>query len=63
MYSTINVDPDVLLVEGERVLTSTRLAAGLDLGLHIVRQDFGAQVAASLAQRLVLPAQRDEGRR
>ncbi len=62
-YPAINVDPDVLFVEGDRVFTSAGSAAGLDLGLHIIRQDFGAQVAASVARRLVLPAQRDGGQR
>lgn len=62
-YPEIDVDPDVLFVESERVLTSAGSAAGLDLGLHIIRQDYGAQVAASVARRLVLPAQRDGGQR
>ena len=57
------VDPDVLFVEAGRVFSSAGSAAGLDLGLHIIRQDFGAQVAASVARRLVLPAQRDGGQR
>lgn len=63
MYPEIDVDPDVLFVEGDCVFTSAGSAAGLDLGLHIIRQDFGAQVAASVARRLVLPAQRDGGQR
>ncbi|MFK7997857.1 MAG: transcriptional regulator FtrA [Granulosicoccus sp.] len=62
-YPEINVDPNVLFVVNDRVLTSAGSAAGLDLGLHIIRQDFGAQAAASVARRLVLPAQRDGGQR
>lgn len=62
-YPKVRVDPDVLFVESERVLTSAGSAAGLDLGLHIIRQDYGAKVAASVARRLVLPAQRDGGQR
>ena len=62
-YPDISVDPDVLFVEDDRVFTSAGSAAGLDLGLHIIRQDHGAQVAASVARRLVLPAQRDGGQR
>lgn len=62
-YPDVAVDPDVLFVEGERVFTSAGSAAGLDLGLHIIRQDYGAKVAASVARRLVLPAQRDGGQR
>jgi AraC family transcriptional activator FtrA len=62
-HPDVAVDPDVLFVEADRVFTSAGSAAGLDLGLHIIRQDFGAQVAASVARRLVLPAQRDGGQR
>lgn len=62
-YPQITVDADVLFVEGAGVYTSAGSAAGLDLGLHIIRQDFGAQVAATVARRLVLPAQRDGGQR
>ncbi len=62
-YPQVSVDPDVLFVEGDRIYTSAGSAAGLDLGLHIIRQDYGAQVAASVARRLVLPAQRDGGQR
>jgi AraC family transcriptional activator FtrA len=60
-YPTVTVDPDVLFVEKDGIYTSAGSAAGLDLGLHIIRQDFGAQAAASVARRLVLPAQRDGG--
>jgi len=60
-YPTIQVDPDVLYVEEGSVLTSAGSAAGLDLCLHIVRQDFGAAVANAVARRLVLPAHRDGG--
>ncbi|SOH93907.1 AraC family transcriptional regulator, transcriptional activator FtrA [Monaibacterium marinum] len=62
-FSDVTVDPDVLFVQSGRVFTSAGSAAGLDLGLHIIRQDYGAQVAASVARRLVLPAQRDGGQR
>jgi len=62
-YPSTVVDPDVLFVEDDRVFTSAGSAAGLDLGLHIIRNDYGAQVAATVARRLVLPAQRDGGQR
>ncbi len=63
MYPDITVDPDVLFVQEDSVFSSAGSAAGLDLGLHIIRQDFGAQAAASVARRLVVPAQRDGGQR
>ena len=51
--------PDALYVEDGRVVTSAGSAAGLDMLLHLVRCDFGAEVANRVAQRLVLPAHRD----
>ena len=43
------------------MLTAAGSAAGIDLCLHIVRQDFGRDVANQVARRLVLPAHRDGG--
>ena len=40
------MDPDVLFVDAGQILTSAGLAAGIDLCLHVVRQDQGATVAA-----------------
>lgn len=57
----IAVEPDVLYVEDGNLLTAAGSAAGIDLCLHIVRQDFGAEIANSVARRLVLPAHRDGG--
>jgi AraC family transcriptional activator FtrA len=62
-YPEVSVDQDVLFVEEDRIYTSAGSAAGLDLGLHIIRNDFGAKAAATVARRLVLPAQRDGGQR
>lgn len=58
-YPEARIDPDVLYVEDGRVMTSAGSAAGLDLCLHIVRQDFGIEMANVVARRLVLPAHRD----
>ena len=60
-YPNVRVEPDVLYIEDQSILTSAGSAAGLDLCLHIVRQDYGAAVANSVARRLVLPAHRDGG--
>ncbi len=57
----INVEPDVLYIDEGNVLTSAGSAAGLDLCLHIVRSDYGVEVANIVARRLVLPAHRDGG--
>ncbi len=58
-YPKVQVEPNVLYVDDQSVLTSAGSAAGLDLCLHIVRQDFGAEFANTVARRLVLPAHRD----
>jgi AraC family transcriptional regulator, transcriptional activator FtrA len=57
----ITVEPDILYVEDGTLLTAAGSAAGIDLCLHIVRQDFGREVANQVARRLVLPAHRDGG--
>src|SRR3954469_686373 len=54
-------DPDVLYVDEGDVLTSAGVAAGIDLCLHIVRCDHGAQVAARVARRIVVAPHRDGG--
>ena len=51
----------MLYVDSGQVLTSAGLAAGIDLCLHVVRQDHGAAVAASLARRMVVAPYRDGG--
>jgi AraC family transcriptional activator FtrA len=60
-FPTITVEPDILYVDDGNVLTAAGSAAGIDLCLHIVRQDFGAEIANSVARRLVLPAHREGG--
>ncbi|GGE45232.1 transcriptional regulator FtrA [Primorskyibacter flagellatus] len=55
------VDADVLYTEDDRIFTSAGSAAGIDLMLHIVRSDFGADAANSVARRLVVPAHRNGG--
>ena len=51
----------MLYVDNGSTLTSAGSAAGLDLGLHLIRRDFGAQVANSVARRLVVSPHRDGG--
>lgn len=60
-YPRVQVDPSVLYVESNRVYTSAGSAAGIDLCLHIVRQDFGAEIANQVARRMVVPPHRDGG--
>src|SRR3954451_6564818 len=60
-FPAIDVDPDVLYVDEGDVLTSAGVAAGIDLCLHIVRCDHGAEVAAKVARRIVVAPHRDGG--
>ena len=45
-FPRVEVVPDVLYVDDGDILTSAGLAAGLDLCLHVVRRDQGAEAAA-----------------
>jgi transcriptional regulator GlxA family with amidase domain len=60
-YPEIEVNPDVLYVDSGRVLTSAGAAAGLDLCLHLVRRDLGAEIAARTARLAVMPLERAGG--
>ena len=60
-YPTLRFVPDVLYVDEGSVLTAAGSAAGLDLCLHLVRRDWGPEVANRVARRLVLPAHRQGG--
>ncbi|WP_109314270.1 transcriptional regulator FtrA [Pseudovibrio ascidiaceicola] len=58
-FPSINVEEDRLYSETDRVFTSAGSAAGIDLALHIIRQDYGSQIANSVAKRLVAPPFRE----
>lgn len=60
-FPQAQVDPDVLYVEDGPIITSAGSAAGLDACLHLMRKEFGAQVASTVARRMVVPPYRDGG--
>jgi transcriptional regulator GlxA family with amidase domain len=60
-FPAIDVDPDVLYVDDGDVLTSAGLAAGMDLCLHVVRGDYGADAATAVARWNVVAPHRDGG--
>ncbi|MFI9509594.1 GlxA family transcriptional regulator [Nocardia sp. NPDC052566] len=60
-YPLVDVDPGVLFVDNDSILTSAGAAAGLDMCLHMIRRDYGSAVAAETARLMVLPPQRDGG--
>ena len=60
-FPEVRLDPDVLYVDDGDVLTSAGNAAGIDLLLHVVRRDHGAEVANRVARRNVVAPWRDGG--
>ncbi|MDT0438189.1 MULTISPECIES: GlxA family transcriptional regulator [Streptomyces] len=62
-FPSVRLEADVLFVDDGDILTSAGSAAALDLGLHVVRRDHGAEVANSVSRRLVFAAHRDGGQR
>ncbi len=60
-FPDVELDPNVLYVGGDRLFTSAGTAAGIDLCLHLVRRDHGADVANRVARRMVVAAHRDGG--
>jgi AraC family transcriptional regulator, transcriptional activator FtrA len=60
-FPLIQLQPDVLYVDEQDILTSAGSAAGIDLCLHIIRKDFGTVVANKVARRLVIPPHREGG--
>ncbi|WP_371596838.1 GlxA family transcriptional regulator [Streptomyces sp. NBC_00564] len=59
LYPDVRVDRDVLYIDDDLVLTSAGGSAGIDLCLHIVRNDLGAAVANAIARDLVAAPHRD----
>ncbi|MEV4129263.1 helix-turn-helix domain-containing protein [Nocardia sp. NPDC049707] len=60
-FPRIRVEPDVLYVDHGDVATSAGAGAGIDLCLHLVRNDHGAAHAALVARHMVMPPHRDGG--
>ena len=60
-YPRIRLNPDVLYVDTGAISTSAGTAAGIDLGLHLLRRAHGAVVAAEVARRMVVPPHREGG--
>lgn len=60
-FPLAKVDCDVLYVDDGQIITSAGSAAGLDACLHLIRQEFGASVAARVARRMVVAPHRDGG--
>ncbi|GEB61097.1 GlxA family transcriptional regulator [Streptomyces gardneri] len=62
-FPAVILEEDVLFVDDGDILTAAGSAAALDLGLHVVRRDHGAEIANAVSRRLVFAAHRDGGQR
>lgn len=60
-YPRVTIDPTVLFIDDGDILTAGGAAAGIDMCLHMIRNDFGSAVAADVARHMVVPPQRDGG--
>jgi transcriptional regulator GlxA family with amidase domain len=60
-FPAARVNPNVLYVCDGPVLTSAGSAAGLDLCLHLIREEHGVKVANIVARRMVMPPFREGG--
>lgn len=60
-FPDVRVEPDVLYVADEDVMTSAGVSAGIDLCLHIVELDHGVDVAAAVSRRMLMPLYRAGG--
>ena len=60
-HPAATVDPDSIYVVDGPVATSAGASAAIDLCLHLIRADHGADVANRVARELVVPAHRSGG--
>ena len=60
-FPDAEVVPDRIYIRDRRLMTSAGVTAGIDLGLALVREHHGPQVAVAVAKRLVVVAQRQGG--
>lgn len=56
---TVEIDERALYVDHGDVVTSAGAAAGIDMLLHLVRRDFGAEAANAVARGMVVPGHRE----
>jgi transcriptional regulator GlxA family with amidase domain len=61
MYPKISVRASVLYIDDGDILTAGGGAAGMDLGLHLIRASHGAVVANRLARSIVVAPHRPGG--
>jgi transcriptional regulator GlxA family with amidase domain len=60
-FPAVEVDPAALYVDEGEVMTSAGLSAGIDLCLHVIREDWGAAVGERVARHMVAAPHREGG--
>lgn len=60
-YPAVAVEADALFVADDNIYTSAGITAGMDLALHLVEQDYGAERALALARYWLIFARRPGG--
>ncbi|WP_024302469.1 helix-turn-helix domain-containing protein [Pseudogulbenkiania sp. MAI-1] len=60
-FPQVRLEPDVLYIDEDDVMTSAGTVAALDGCLHLLRRRLGADVANRVARRLVMPPHRQGG--
>ncbi|SJN12030.1 Transcriptional regulator, AraC family [Leucobacter sp. 7(1)] len=61
MYPAVRVDPTPLYIDEGNIITSAGVVSGIDLCLHLLRDDRGAAVANEIASTIVASPHRDGG--
>jgi transcriptional regulator GlxA family with amidase domain len=61
LHPAVEVDASVLYVDSDPIFTSAGTAAGIDLCLHLLRKEFGSEVANAIARRMVVAPHRAGG--
>jgi transcriptional regulator GlxA family with amidase domain len=60
-FPAVEVDAAALYVDEGQVMTSAGLSAGIDLCLHVIREDYGIAVGERVARHMVAAPHRDGG--
>jgi transcriptional regulator GlxA family with amidase domain len=60
-FPAVTVEPEALYVDAGAVMTSAGLSAGIDLSLHVIREDFGAACGERVARHMVAAPHREGG--
>jgi transcriptional regulator GlxA family with amidase domain len=60
-FPALTVDSNAIFIQEGRYYTSGGVTAGIDLGLALIEQDFGPQLALEVAREMVVHFKRDGG--